>query len=179
MTEKKRKFSSGDWLVHLTHGIGQVRRIEKKTFGGKKAKYFRVENKNSVFWVPVEHTKQNRIRPVASPYQLRKALKVLKKPPREETFNYKQRQELIKKTRSNGSLPMICELVRDLSAMQAEKSLGENDRRSLTFFKNLLLKEWSICADTTIEDVKLQLKKLLRKDQDQVSTKEATSKSSN
>ena len=179
MTAKKQEFSSGDWLVHFTHGIGQVRRIEKKTLGGKKAKYFRVENKNSIFWVPVEQAEQSRIRPLASPYQLRKALKILKKPPREETLDYKQRQELIKETRSNGSLPMICELVRDLSAMQAEKSLGENDRRSLTFFKNILLQEWSICADTTIEDAKVQLRELLSKDQDRELSKDVSSKSSN
>ena len=60
---------------------------------------------------------------------------------------------------------MICELVRDLSAMQDSKSLGENGRRSLTFFKNLLLQEWSISADTTIEDAKLQLREFLGKDQ--------------
>jgi RNA polymerase-interacting CarD/CdnL/TRCF family regulator len=95
MTANKNSFSRGDWIVHLTHGIGRVRRIEKKTIGGKKAKYFRVESKDSVFWVPVEQAEQCRIRPVASPYQLRKALKVLKKPPQEETLDYKQRQELI------------------------------------------------------------------------------------
>lgn len=165
MTAKKRAFSRGDWIVHLTHGIGRVRRIEKKTLGGKKKKYFRVENKSSIFWVPVEQAEKNRVRPVASPYQLRKALKILKKPPREETLNYKQRQELIKEIRSDGSLPMICELVRDFSAMQDEKSLGENDRRSLDFFKKLLLKEWSITADMTIEEAKCQLREFLVKDQ--------------
>jgi RNA polymerase-interacting CarD/CdnL/TRCF family regulator len=172
MKAKKRTFAKGDWIVHLTHGIGQVQRIEKKTLDGEKAKYFRVENKNSIFWVPVDEAEKSRIRPVASQYQLRKALKVLKEPPREETLNYKQRQELIKETRSDGSLPMICELVRDLSAMQAEKSLGENDRRSLTFFKRLLLQEWSICADMTIEDAKYKLREILKKDQDQRSEKE-------
>jgi RNA polymerase-interacting CarD/CdnL/TRCF family regulator len=164
MTAKKRAYSRGDWIVHLAHGIGQVRRIEKKTLGGNKAKYFRVENKDSIFWVPVEKVEESRIRPVSSRYQLRKALKVLKKPPREETLNYKQRQALIKETRSDGSLPMICELVRDLTAMQNSKPLGENDRRSLIFFKNLLLQEWSICADMTIEDVKSRFKELLWKE---------------
>ena len=179
MTAKKRAFSRGDWIVHLTHGIGRVRRIEKKKLGGKKAKYFRVENKNCVFWVPVEQAEQSRVRPVASPYQLRKALKALKKPPREEIFNTKQRQEWIKEARSNGSLPMICELVRDLSAMQGSKSLGENDRRSLTFFENLLLQEWSICADMPIEDAKHRLQEFLGNDQALMSGSDVPAVSSN
>lgn len=165
MTENKNSFSRGDWIVHLTHGIGQVRCIEKKTLGGEKVKYFRVENKDSVFWVPVEHAEQSRIRPLASRYQLRKALKVLKKPPQEEKLDHKQRQELIKETRSNGSLPMICKLVRDFSAMQDSKSLGENGKRSLIFFKDLLLQEWSICADLTIEEAKSRLDELLSRDE--------------
>jgi RNA polymerase-interacting CarD/CdnL/TRCF family regulator len=179
MTAKKRAYSRGDWIVHFTHGIGRVRRMEKKTLGGKKKKYFRVENKNCVFWVPVEQTEQCRVRPVASPYQLRKAIKALKEPPREDIFNSKQRQEWIKEARSNGSLAMISELVRDLSAMQASKSLGENDRRSLSFFKKLLLQEWSICADMTIEDAKRRLQEFLDKDQDLISSGDGSSGSSN
>ncbi len=179
MTAKKRAFSSGDWIVHLTHGIGRVRRMEKKALGGKKKKYFRVENKSCVFWVPVEQAEKCRVRPVASPYQLRKALKALKQPPREDIFNSKQRQEWIKEARSNGSLTMICELVRDLYALQDEKSLGENDRRSLDLFKKLLLQEWSICADMPVEDARLQLRELLGKDPAPVSGSNVPSESSN
>ncbi len=179
MTAKKRVFSSGDWIVHLTHGIGQVRRMEKKTLGGKKKKYFRVENKNCVFWVPVEQTEKCRVRPVASRYQLRKAIKALKEPPREDIFNSKQRQEWIKEVRSNGSLSMICELVRDLSALQDEKSLGENDRRSLDFFKKLLLQEWSICVDMPIEDARDRLHEFLAKDEALMSGSDGSSGSSN
>jgi CarD family transcriptional regulator len=179
MTAKKRAYSRGDWIVHLIHGIGQVQRMEKKALGGKKKKYFRVENKNCVFWVPVEQTEQSRVRPVASPYQLRKALKTLKQPPRDDIFNSKQRQEWIKEARSNGSLTMICELVRDLAALQDEKSLGENDRRNLDFFKKLLLQEWSISADMPVEDAKHQLRDLLGKDPAPVSGSNVPSESSN
>jgi CarD family transcriptional regulator len=179
MTAKKRLFSSGDWIVHLTHGIGRVQRMEKKALGGKKMKYFRVENKNCVFWVPVEQAEKCRVRPVASRYQLRKAIKALKEPPREDIFNSKQRQEWIKEARSNGSLTMICELVRDLYTLQDEKSLGENDRRSLDFFKQLLLQEWSICADMTIEDAKDRLKECLVNDQAHMSKSDGSPESSN
>jgi RNA polymerase-interacting CarD/CdnL/TRCF family regulator len=179
MTAKKNAFSRGDWVVHLTHGIGQVQRMEKKTLGGKKKKYFRVENKNCVFWVPVEQAEQSRVRPVASRYQLRKAIKALKEPPRKDILDSKQRQKWIKETRSNGSLSMISELVRDLSALQDSKSLGENDRRSFDFFKKLLLQEWSICADMTIEDAKDRLKEFLAKDQALVSGSDGSSGSSN
>lgn len=168
MTDNGHAYSKGDWMVHLYYGIGQVKGIERKHISGKMAKYYRVETKDIVFWVPVEETNPCRVRPLTPPSKLRKALKALEKPPREMEPDVKQRQNRIKDARSDGSLLSICRLIRDLSARQAEDSIGQNEKRALDFFEKLLLAEWSVSADVTVEDAGHQLRDLLEKGRAQV-----------
>jgi len=168
MTDNGHAYSKGDWVVHLYYGIGQVKGIERKHISGKMAEYYRVKTGDSVFWVPVEETDLCRVRPLTPPSKLRKALKALEKPPCEMDPDNKQRLIRIKDARSDGSLMSICRLVRDISARQVEDSIGQNEKRALDFFEKLLLAEWSVSADVTVEDAGHQLRDLLEKGRAQV-----------
>lgn len=168
MTDNGQAYSKGDWVVHIYYGIGQVKGIEKKHISGKMAEYYRVKTGGSVFWVPVEETDLCRARPLTPPSKLRKAIKALEKPPCEMEPDVKQRQYRIKDARSDGSLLSICRLVRDLSARQVEDSIGQNEKRALDFFKKLLLAEWSVSAEVTVEDAGRQLRDLLEKGRAQI-----------
>ena len=53
MAEESIKFAEGDWIVHLYHGVGQVISIESKSLDGNKVKYYKVQTKDSIYWVPV------------------------------------------------------------------------------------------------------------------------------
>lgn len=156
-------FTKGDWIVHHRYGIGRIRRTEQKVISKNKAKYFRVETEESVFWVPVEEELNGRIRPLSSPSQLREALNSLKMPARKMASNYKQRRQMIQEAISNNSLLMRCKLLRDLSALQETKPLTENEKQIFGFFQNLLLQEWSLCANLPIKEVRCQFQQLLGK----------------
>ena len=156
-------FTKGDWIVHHRYGIGRIRRTEQKVLSKNKAKYFRVETEESVFWVPVEEELNGRIRPLSSPSQLREALNSFKKPAGKMASNYKQRRQRINEAIANNSLLMRCKLLRDLSAMKETKSLTENEKQIFGFFQNLLLQEWSLCVDLSIKEVRCQFQQLLGK----------------
>jgi RNA polymerase-interacting CarD/CdnL/TRCF family regulator len=168
MTDNRHAYSQGDWIVHRYYGIGQVKGIDRKHISGKMAECYRVKTQDSVFWVPVEKIDVCRVRPLSSPSDIRKASKILGKPPQEMKPDYKQRQYRIKDVRSDGSLMSICRLIRDLSAMQVEKSISQNESRALDVFEKRLLVEWSVSADVTVEDAGRQLRDLLEKGQAQV-----------
>jgi RNA polymerase-interacting CarD/CdnL/TRCF family regulator len=159
---KKQKFSKGDWIVHVDHGVGKVKGIERKRLGGEKSKYFRVETNDRIYWIPVDDVDECQVRPIASSTVLRKALKVLRKPARQMESDYKKRLQRIKKARMEGSLLAICKLMRDLIGRQREKSLNDHERRALQFAKNLLLEEWSISADLPIDEARVELQKILK-----------------
>ena len=43
----ERPYENGDWIVHLHHGVGQVKGIESKLIGGNKNKYVKVDTSSS------------------------------------------------------------------------------------------------------------------------------------
>jgi RNA polymerase-interacting CarD/CdnL/TRCF family regulator len=158
-----KTFSKGDWIVHSIYGIGRVQRTEEKVLAGKKAEYFRVETEESVFWVPVEETTNCRSRPLSSPSQLREALNSFKKPAHKMASDYKQRRQRIEEAIANNSLLTMCKLLRDLFAMQETKPLSKSEKYIFGFFRNILLQEWSLCADLPIKEARCQFQQLLGK----------------
>jgi RNA polymerase-interacting CarD/CdnL/TRCF family regulator len=155
------EFSIGDWVVHRFHGVGQVSKVEKKKLGGETSEYFRVEGEETVFWIPVENAINERIRPLVTKKELGEAIKVLSKAPRQMEKDFRQRQSRIKLVKSEGSLNSICKIVRDLMGRKREKGLNESEAHALRFFRDLLLNEWAICVDKSMDDVVQQFRQAL------------------
>jgi RNA polymerase-interacting CarD/CdnL/TRCF family regulator len=162
MTDKELTYSVGDWIVHHIYGVGQVKRVEKKRVDQTKATYYKVQANDSIFWIPVKKADSNHIRPLISTSGLKKALRLLKKAPREMDSNYKKRENRINRIRTEGKLSSICQMVRDLSAKERGKPLSTTEKRALEAFKDLLLREWSVCVGITIQDAQRELQKALQ-----------------
>ncbi|MGD8605207.1 MAG: CarD family transcriptional regulator [Anaerolineales bacterium] len=146
-------FKIGDWVVHRYHGVGKVSGVEEKKLGGESSEFFRVVGDETIFWIPVENAENDRIRPVVTKRELRKAIKILSKDPEKMQKDYRKRQSRIKKVKTEGTLTSICQIVRDLMGRKREKGLNESETRALRFFRELLLNEWAICVDKPIDDV--------------------------
>lgn len=161
MARRKQPYTVGDWIVHHLYGVGQIKKQEKKRLSQEKTLCYRVKTNDSTFWVPVENADNQRIRPITSNSALRKALRQLRRAPNVMPANHKKRESRIKQVKVKGTLTSICSLVRDLSARERQKSLNTTERRALDFFKGLLLSEWSICAEISLEDARQELQKYL------------------
>lgn len=159
--KKPHPFSEGDWVVHLNHGVGMIEGIEKKTVHGDKALCYRVKTENCTFWLPVENTKKGRLRALTSRSHLRRALRLLRTPPREMDPNYINRRERIRKATIDGSLLSTVRLVRDLWWRKKEQRLNQTEERALTRLTEQLVMEWSICLDVTNEEARNELQELL------------------
>ena len=146
-------FAIGDWVVHRYHGVGKVSGVEEKKLGGESSEFFRVVGDETIFWIPVENAENDRIRPVVTKKELRKAIKILSKEPEKMETDYRQRQSRIRKVKTEGTINSICRIVRDLMGRKREKGLNESETRALRFFRELLLSEWAICVDKSMEDV--------------------------
>jgi RNA polymerase-interacting CarD/CdnL/TRCF family regulator len=73
MTSKGEVYEKGDWLVHPSYGIGQVKKIEKKKIEGRKTEFYRVEGENVTYWLPVGELEASRVRRLASKKEFRKS----------------------------------------------------------------------------------------------------------
>lgn len=162
MAKSKDVFTKGDWIVHPTYGIGQVKGIEKKQIEGTKTRYYRVEREDTTYWLPTEEIASSRARKLASRTQFRRAIRLLSKKPREMDENYKVRQTRIRELMRKGSLRGVTRVVRDLWARRRENRLSDTERRALEQFIDSLVQEWSIAEEITVDDARAQLHDMLR-----------------
>ncbi|MFQ5924018.1 MAG: CarD family transcriptional regulator, partial [Anaerolineales bacterium] len=147
-------FIIGDWIVHPTYGIGQVKRIEKKQIEGKKTRFYRVEREDTTYWLPTEEIVSSRARRLASRAQFRRAMKLLHKTPLDMDPNYNKRQSRIRKVMSRGSLRGVVRVIRDLWAKQRKKRLSDTEKRALEQFIDNLVEEWSIAEEISTEEAR-------------------------
>jgi len=162
MATEQLDFEKGDWIVHLYHGVGQVKGIVKKKVDGEKVSYYRVKTDNSTLYVPVKDHDDDRLRPAATKRQLEAAIKALNKPPREMAKDHNDRRRRIREVKVDGTLESMVKLVRDLSWRRYDKKLNNTEERALRRFKDRLLQEWAVARQISTEDARKQLNKMLR-----------------
>lgn len=155
-------FSKGEWIVHHYYGVGQVRGLETKTLDGEEAKYYKVKTRNSMFWVPVEGDDSSRLRPLSSPKEIKKVIRLLKGQPKSMDSDHIQRKKLIREVNSDGSLADTACLIRDLSARQKSKRLNPTEEDALKRFRDRLLREWAVCMELEPEEAKSAFQECLK-----------------
>lgn len=161
-TDERTAYTKGDWIVHLYHGVGRVEGIVSKELAGDKAKYYRVKTENKTLFIPVNEFDDERLRPAATKSQLEKAMKILRQEPEEMADDHNERRRRIRRVRDAGSLEEVLKLVRDLSWRRYDKKLNNTEERALRRFKDRLLREWSVAMDTTPDEARRELNKILR-----------------
>lgn len=161
MTEQL--FETGDWVVHRSYGLGHIQKIERKRIGGETNRYYRVENKDSIFWIPVDTDTLSRIRPVATKKELNSALRKLASAPEDLPGNYKNRKRLLDEAYEDGSLTSACCVIRDLHGWRQKKTFNENERRLYDTLTTRLLREWSVCSNIDMPEARRELNELLAK----------------
>ncbi|MFQ5943236.1 MAG: CarD family transcriptional regulator [Anaerolineales bacterium] len=154
-------YSKGDWLVHPSYGIGQVKKVEKKRIEGEKIEFYRVEGEHSTYWLPVKEPEGSRVRRLATKRQFRKAIKLLKKAPKEMDPDHTQRRSRIKEVMSTGSLNSVVRAIRDLSARNTDNRLSDTERRSLEQFIDSLVEEWAIAEEIEPHEARIELQAML------------------
>lgn len=163
MAKGTQRYRKGDWIVHVHYGVGQIKGIEKKVWNGDKISYYRVNTKDSTFWIPVGQIDCERLRPIASTKELDQAIKVLSKPAKEMDSDHNERKRKIKTIKTNGSLISMARLIRDLWARRREKKrLNATEERALDRLQDRLLTEWSVCKNIQFEEAQQRLQSMLR-----------------
>lgn len=161
MANKAATFSKGDWIVHIYYGVGQIKSIETKQIDNLKTKYFRVDTKNSVYFVPVTNFDTERVRPVASQYMIRKVKKLLKDKPDELPLDHNIRKRHISNLLNDCSIETAAKLIRDLTNRKSISRLNDHEGKTLENLIDQLVLEWSIVIKSDIEKASQQLEEAL------------------
>ena len=169
MTETFPTYEIGDWVVHNLYGVGQIIKIEDRPIHGEKTACFRVETKDAMFWFPKDQADNPRIRPIATPAIIKRAIKVLKKPGKDIEMDNNVWRARIEEAKTNDNLAEFSEMIRDLSILETERKLNQSESKALVYFSDRLVREWSIVLEINIETVKQELDAIIKKQQDRTS----------
>ncbi len=159
---KAHSYAKGDWIVHTYYGVGQVVRIEKKILNEEKTSCYHVITKDSTFWVPVDKVDNPRLRPVASKYQMRKAIKILKDTPTILSEDSKERRNFISGVRNDGALYAVSALLRDIRKHQTIKPLNSRELQTMEWATDRMVREWSISMGLEMDEAQSRLEDILK-----------------
>ncbi|MFO8037027.1 MAG: CarD family transcriptional regulator [Anaerolineales bacterium] len=162
MTAEKKKYKKGDWVFHLYHGVGEVEGVEEKELGGDIETYYKVKARNGVYWIPIEEEESERIRPVASNKELKRALNILKSPPEEMADKHTTRKSRITQVTKEGELVGFCALLRDLQAKRISDKLNTTEQRAHRKLKKKIASEWAATKGITVHEATKKLNSILR-----------------
>jgi RNA polymerase-interacting CarD/CdnL/TRCF family regulator len=163
-------YRPGDWIVHLHHGVGEIKCIEEKELGGDTSTYYKVVTNNSVLWVPLDKAENRWFRPLASQEEFDEIIDILQRPPREMHDNHNTRKKRINTVKSEGSLEELARIIRDLWGRRAQKRLNNTEERALRRFTDRFLREWSVCKDLDEEEARQRMQSILQESTSKVAT---------
>jgi RNA polymerase-interacting CarD/CdnL/TRCF family regulator len=163
MTEMISLYSIGDWVVHHSYGVGQIKKIEEKPIHGGLVACFRVKTKDGAYWwFPRNGADNPRIRPVASQNMLQRAQEEFQEPVRDLDPDRNMWKSRIDEVRAGDDLIAITQMVRDLTILQTQRKLNQTEVKALSYFKDHLLKEWSATMNIDVEDIRPKLNRYLQ-----------------
>ena len=126
---KDPTFSSGDFVVYPTHGVGKIIGVEEQTIGGDTLELFIIdfEQDRMKLRVPVEKAKISGLRRLSSRDRLKTAMSTLKSAPRVKRTMWSRRAQEYEAKINSGDPVSIAEVVRDLfrNSDQQEQSYSE------------------------------------------------------
>ena len=147
MQKIELKLQIGDNIVHSAHGIGTVKGISIKKIQGEKHAFYRVKTNRLIYWIPVDNSNTDRIRPVRAPSTFISALSEIRKKPKELNNNFRLRVKHINDELAKCALIANARLIRDLHARNMNKPLHINENRTFEKIKEQFINEWSVSAN--------------------------------
>ena len=161
MNIQQSTYTEGDWIVHAHYGVGQVRAMEKKELDGEKQFFHRVKTFDSEYWLFVSGTDVEYIRPIASEYQIKRALTIIRRPPKELPENHSLRNKAISDALKDASIYTKARMIRDLNGKQQDSKLNFTEEDAFLKMKKQLLNEWSVVQEMERDILEEKLEKAL------------------
>ena len=138
----------GDLVVHPAFGIGHIVEIEEKQFSGQgpTRQYYKITRLQHTMWIRVGAEEASGLRLVTASSDLGQYRDLLSSPPVAIDADQQQRQLELGSRLQEGSFRGVCEVMRDLTAWNLLKPLGQADKTTLQKTRVSLYEEWATAA---------------------------------
>ncbi len=146
MTQIHLELKEGDWIVHASHGLGQITGMDAKEFQGDVRAYYVVKTSQITYWLPVAESASARIRPLSSETDFQEALNQIGSEPQPLSEAFRKRLEYIKQQVDSCSLMKKAALIRDLHARNVQRDIHINEKKILEKLQGQFVEEWIIAC---------------------------------
>jgi len=147
-------YKIGEKIVYPMHGAGIVQAIEEKEVLGETQKYYvlDVTSTKMKLMVPVNTAESIGIRPVITPSDLHEVFQnVQNSVDEEESPNWNKRyRENLSKLKT-GDIVRVAKVVKSLTNREKAKPLSTCEKKLLTNARNILVGEFVLAMDETVE----------------------------
>ncbi len=156
------EFRSGDDVVHPNYGVGNIVRLEDRQLAENEMRlYYVLAFGKTTVWIPVQTSRSSPLRLVTAPQDLDQYRTLLKSRPMPLDHDYKKRRLNIQEQLALGSFQVICEVVRDLTALSWQRPLAGIDASLLNKVREGLWQEWAVSTGQSLPDAITEVTALL------------------
>jgi RNA polymerase-interacting CarD/CdnL/TRCF family regulator len=156
------EFRSGDDVIHAGFGLGNIVRLEERQLAeAEKRRYYVLAFDKTTVWVPIDALDVGKLRAVTCRQELDEYRALLKSRPAPLERDHNKRRVEINQRLAQGSFRVICEVVRDLSAMGWYRRIGETDAGLLQKVRGNLRREWAAASGLSLPEAILEVDTLL------------------
>jgi CarD family transcriptional regulator len=159
-----KEFSSGDYVVYPTHGVGQVTGVENQEIAGHKLKMLVVEfpKERMTLRVPLTKATGAGLRRLSSRKIMETALKTLKGRSRVKRTMWSRRAQEYEAKINSGDPVAIAEVVRDLHRNVGQPDQSYSERQIYQAAFERLAREFAAVEKIDEQQATERLEKVLR-----------------
>ena len=157
------EFQVGDVVVHPNHGVGSIMRLEERELSTSGLRrYYVLAIGTSTVWMPVQADGSTTLRAVTRPQDLEHYRTTLSGQPTLLNRDYRKRHLDLIERLTHSSFQVICEIVRDLSALGWSRPMGETDSTLLKQVQDNLRREWAASTGQSPQEAIQEVEALLK-----------------
>lgn len=156
------QFHVGEAVFHPVYGVGRIVTLSQQQFTGNTARlYYEINTGKSTVWVPVDAQEKVGLRRLTNKRDLERYRNILKSRPVALDSHPGKRQIELAGRFKQGSLEVLCEIVRDLTAQAAHKPLASADANALKKAREALEQEWAAADGVSVATASREIEALL------------------
>lgn len=152
-------FSSGEYVVYPTHGVGKVTNIAKQTIAGSELELLVVnfDKDKMTLRVPMAKLDKVGLRKIADDTTMKEAIATLKGKPRVKKIMWSRRAQEYENKINSGNPIAVAEVIRDLHRNENLAEQSYSERQIYEHALERLASEVAVFDNISIEDANKKL----------------------
>jgi RNA polymerase-interacting CarD/CdnL/TRCF family regulator len=157
------EFRSGDSVIHPNYGVANIVRLEERDLATSGLRwYYVLAIGTATVWMPVHADGSTPLRAVTRKQDLEQYRSVLSSQPTRLNRDFRKRNLEILERLTHQSFQVMCEIVRDLTALGWNRPMGETDATMLKKVRDNLSGEWAAANGQSRLEAVQEVEALLR-----------------